>query len=110
MKAVEKLRKELRAGLYSYLVLLILEREGELHGYGIRKKLEELTNGRLVPSEGTLYDLLKSLKKHKLIEDRLVLIGKRPRRYYRITSQGRDVLEELREEVREIIGILEVVT
>ncbi|MFA4718908.1 PadR family transcriptional regulator [Pyrococcus kukulkanii] len=109
MEAIEKLRKELRAGLYSYLVLLILEREGELHGYGIRKKLEELTNGRLVPSEGTLYDLLKSLKKYKLIEDRLVLVGKKPRRYYKLTTQGKEVLEELKEEVREIIKILEVV-
>ena len=38
-QAVKKLREKLRSDLYSYLVLSLLENEGELHGYVVRKKL-----------------------------------------------------------------------
>ncbi len=105
-RALKKLRKELRSGLYSYLVLSLLEREGELHGYAIRKKLSEVSDGKLVPSEGALYDILKSLKKYKLVEDFWVEVNGRPRKYYRLTDLGREILNELREEVETIIRIL----
>ncbi|BAD86113.1 transcription regulator, PadR-like family [Thermococcus kodakarensis KOD1] len=106
-KALKKLRKELRSGLYSFLVLSILEREGELHGYAIRKRLEELSGGKLVPSEGALYDLLKSLKKLGLLQDSWAEAGGRPRKYYSITEMGRSVLAQLREEIRVIESVLE---
>ncbi|NJE54689.1 PadR family transcriptional regulator [Thermococcus sp. 21S9] len=106
-KALKKLRKDLRSGLYSYLVLSLLEREGELHGYAIRKKLGELSDGKLVPSEGALYDILKSLKKYKLVEDFWVEVSGRPRKYYRLTDLGREVLLELKDEIRTIEVTLE---
>ena len=101
-KVLRKLRKDLRSGLYSYLVLSLLSEEGELHGYAIRKKLGELSGGKLVPSEGALYDILKSLKKYKLVEDFWVEVNGRPRKYYRLTDLGREVLLALRDEIRTI--------
>ena len=108
-KALKKLRKELRSGLYSYLVLSLLEREDELHGYAIRKKLSELSDGKLVPSEGALYDILKSLKKYKLVEDFWAEVNGRPRKYYRLTNLGEEVLGELRNEIREALLVIEKV-
>ena len=105
-RALKKLRKELRSGLYSYLVLLLLEREGELHGYAIRKRLEELSDGRIVPSEGALYDLLKSLKKIGLVQDEWAEVGGRPRKDYHLTELGREVLGELDSEMGEIIHVM----
>lgn len=106
-KALKKLRKNLRSGLYSYLVLLLLEREGELHGYAIRKRLEELSDGRIVPSEGALYDILKSLKKSDLVQDVWAEVGGRPRKYYSLTKLGREVLAELRMEIGAMMETLE---
>ncbi len=106
-KALKKLRKDLHSGLYSYLVLLLLEREGELHGYAIRKRLKEIGGGVLTPSEGALYDILKSLRKYKLVEDFWAEACGRPRRYYRLTPLGEEVLNELRDEVRTIVLVLE---
>ncbi len=100
-RALKKLRKELRSGVYSYLVLSILK-DGEMHGYFIRKRLEELG---LVPSEGALYDILKSLQKLGLVEGFWVM-EKRPRKCYRLTDLGREVLEELKEEIRLIVRVL----
>ncbi len=108
-KALKKLRKELRSGLYSYLVLSLLEREGELHGYAIRKKMEALSDGRLVPSEGALYYILKGLKKLGLVEDEWAEVGGRPRKYYHLTGLGREVLGELRDEIRETVLVIEKV-
>ena len=104
-KALKKLRKDIRSGFYAYLVLLALEQKGELHGYALRKELETTSNGHLVPSEGTLYDILKSLKKYDLVEDFWVQAGGRPRKSYRLTSLGEEVLKELKSEVLEIIRI-----
>jgi PadR family transcriptional regulator PadR len=106
-KALKKLRKELRSGLYSFLVLSVLEREGELHGYAIRKRLEELSGGKLVPSEGALYDILKGLKKLGLLQDSWAEVGGRPRKYYSITERGKRILTQLRDEVKVIESVLE---
>ncbi len=106
-RALKKLKKELRSGLYSYLVLSLLEGEGELHGYSIRKRMEEISDGKLVPSEGALYDILKSLKNLGLVRDTWAEVGGRPRKYYSLTPLGRQVLEDLKKEVATIVEILE---
>ena len=66
-----------------------------MHGYAIRKEFEKLSDGKIVPSEGTLYDLLKSLKKYRLMEGFWAEVGGRARKYYRITPLGREVLKSL---------------
>ncbi|WP_456452922.1 PadR family transcriptional regulator [Thermococcus sp.] len=106
-KAVKKLKKDLRSGFYSYLVLLLLEQRGEMHGYAIRKELERISGGKLVPSEGALYDILKSLRKYHLVEDFWAEVGGRPRKYYRMTELGREVLGELKAEIGAIIETME---
>ncbi|RLF77470.1 PadR family transcriptional regulator [Thermococci archaeon] len=98
-KALKKLRKELRAGLYSYIVLSLLKNNGEMHGYSIRKEFEKISDGKIVPSEGALYDLLKSLERYKLIEGFWAEVGGRPRKYYRITPLGMEVFKELENEI-----------
>ncbi len=100
-KALRKLRKEIRSGIYSYLILSMLKKE-DMHGYFIRKRLEEID---LAPSEGALYDILKSLQKLGLIEGFWVM-EKRPRKFYRLTDLGRDVLKELELEVKKILRAL----
>ncbi|AHF81103.1 PadR family transcriptional regulator [Thermococcus paralvinellae] len=105
-KALKKLRKELRAGTYSFIILSILEDKGDMHGYAIRKEFEKLSDGKIVPSEGTLYDLLKSLEKYKLIEGFWAEVGGRARKYYRITPLGKKVLGELRKEVEFVNRIM----
>ena len=100
-RALKKLKREIRSGIYSYLILSLLK-EGDMHGYVIRKRLEILG---LAPSEGALYDILKSLQKLELVEGYWVM-DKRPRKFYRLTDLGREVLEELEVEVRRIARVL----
>lgn len=99
-KLMKKLRKELRSGIYSYLVLSFLNRNGTMHGYAIRKEFERISDGKVVPSEGALYDILKSLQKLGLIEGEWVEAGKRLRKCYSITPLGKLVFEEMKAEIR----------
>ena len=71
-----------------YLVLKALV-PGPLHGYAIRKVIQDGTEGKLKLSLATLYDAL-----HRLLEDGLIqrhgdkVIQGRVRRTYRITGLG----------------------
>jgi DNA-binding PadR family transcriptional regulator len=78
------------------LVLLALGTDTR-HGYGILREIEARTDGAVVPQTGALYRTLKHLLADGLIEE-----AERPRdaatdddrrRYYRLTSFGRAVLE-----------------
>jgi PadR family transcriptional regulator PadR len=68
---------------------------GELHGYGIARDVEELSQGRVKLTAGTLYGALNRLTADGLIrESREVVVDGRRRRYYRLTTAGGAVLAE----------------
>jgi PadR family transcriptional regulator PadR len=68
---------------------------GELHGYGIARDVEELSDGRVKLSAGTLYGALNRLTEDGLItQSREQLVDGRRRRYYRLTSAGQAALSE----------------
>lgn len=50
----------------TYLVMLALYHE-HLHGYGIIKMIERISDGNLIIAPGTLYGILSNLEKQKLI-------------------------------------------
>ena len=76
-------------------ILLVLTRQ-ELHGYGIVKEITARSGGRLQLEPGNLYRYIRRLVEEGMIE----AAGRRPaadaleerRRYYRVTSFGRQVL------------------
>ena len=79
----------------TYQVLLALA-DGDLHGYGIVKEIEQRSGPTAAPSTGALYLALQRMEAAGLIAE-----APRPpddggdarRRYYRITSRGRSVAE-----------------
>ena len=72
-----------------YYVLLALTEER--HGYGIMQDTAALTGGRVIIGAGTLYALLSRFEADGLIR----LSAERDnRKYYRLTEEGRRVLEE----------------
>ena len=70
---------------------------GRLHGYGVAKRAEELSDGRVRLAAGTLYGALDRLTDQGLITvDGEETVGGRKRRYYAITETGRtDVVAEV---------------
>ncbi|WP_235017764.1 PadR family transcriptional regulator [Thermomonospora echinospora] len=63
--------------------------EGPLHGYGIIKRTQELSGGRVRLAVGTLYGALDRMTGDGLIAvDREETVDGRQRRYFRITDEG----------------------
>jgi len=87
-----KFQKELNAGLVSLVLLALLDRaEEDLYGYQIAKQLQGDANGPV--KQGALYPVLRALAANGLLASRIVpSYSGPPRRYYRITDQGRQVL------------------
>jgi PadR family transcriptional regulator PadR len=91
-----KFQKELNGGLVGLVLLAVLaESEEDLYGYEIAKRLANANDGTSIFKEGTIYPVLRALSAGELLTSRIVpSYSGPPRRYYRITAQGRAVLQE----------------
>ncbi len=93
----------------STFILAVLA-SGRSHGYAIISSVDELSDGRLKLTAGTLYGALERLEKAGLVERAgEESAGGPPRRYYEITKTGRQALAEevaqLNEAVEQLRGV-----
>jgi PadR family transcriptional regulator, regulatory protein PadR len=90
----KKFQKELNGGLVSLVLLAVLSRSSEdLYGYEIAKRLQLANDGEALFKEGTIYPVLRTLSASGLLTSRIVpSYSGPPRRYYRITEDGRTML------------------
>jgi PadR family transcriptional regulator PadR len=89
-----KFQKDLNAGLVALVLLGVLDRSTEdLYGYEIAKRLQRANEGEALFKEGTVYPVLRALAAQGLLTSRVVpSYAGPPRRYYRITDEGRAML------------------
>ena len=93
-------------GLLSDLIRLhILHHavEGEIYGNWM---IEELRRHGYRISPGTLYPMLHTLERKGYLRSRVEGVGRRARRLYRSTPQGRKALTIAKDRVRELFGEL----
>jgi len=78
------------------VLLAVLDRSPEdLYGYEIAKRLQRANEGDALFKEGTIYPVLRTLSASGLLTSRIVpSYSGPPRRYYRITAAGREVLAQ----------------
>ena len=90
------LEKEVKRGSTEMLILALVEERGR-HGYEIAKLIEARSEGVLQFHVASLYPLLYRLEKRGLIQGRWVeKAGERRRRFYKLTPEGKKVLDEQR--------------
>jgi len=84
--------KDLVAASATPLILSILDQR-ESYGYAIIRRVRELSDGRIVWTDGMLYPVLHRLEEQGLIrsEWRVAETGRR-RKYYRLEEAGREAL------------------
>jgi DNA-binding PadR family transcriptional regulator len=73
-----------------HIVLALLD--GEMHGYALMRRVDEMSNGAVRLGPGTLYGTLSRLVDDGLIEettDRSPRADSERRRYYELTAGGR---------------------
>lgn len=91
-----KFQKDLNSGLVALVLLAVLDQTVEdLYGYEIAKRLQKANEGEALFKEGTVYPVLRALSANGLLTSRIVpSYAGPPRRYYRITEEGRAVLRD----------------
>lgn len=92
---------ELRRGVIVLAVLSQLDEEQ--YGYSLLKRLADLG---LDVDQGTLYPLLRRLESQGLLDSVWKLEEARPRRYYVISPEGRQLLPRLKEEWNNIVALM----
>lgn len=94
---MSKLNQQLKKGALEILILRVIERS-DVYGYELIKTLEENSEGYFTLKEGSLYPILYRLEDKAFIESyKKSFEGERkvPRKYYRITTSGRQALDEM---------------
>ena len=76
------------------MVFQHLEDNGKMYGYEITQRVSELSENRLLLTEGALYPTLHKLEAEGLLKTETVMMGKRVRKYYTLTSVGRSVAKD----------------
>ncbi len=101
---------ELKKGSAELLILALVEAQPR-HGYELGKLIESRSRGAVRFKVASLYPLLYRLEERGWIQGRWVeKAGQRRRRYYRLTAQGRTVLESRRQSFAEFVeGVRRIV-
>ncbi|MUK89373.1 PadR family transcriptional regulator [Ornithinibacillus sp. L9] len=98
--------RELIKGSTSLLVLQLLN-ERDMYGYELVKEMDKRSEHHLQMKEGTLYPALHKLEKQEYIECYWKNQEKGPaRKYYRITAQGQEILEEKTSEWHRYVQVM----
>ena len=80
-----------------------------MYGYEITQKVKDLTKGKIDISEGALYPILHKLEAEGILDTEKVFIGKRVRKYYRVTVSGKKAVEEITKELNDFIATLSII-
>jgi DNA-binding PadR family transcriptional regulator len=80
---------ELLKGTLQTIILQLLAKEGEMYGYEITQRVRDLSAGKILITEGALYPALHKLVSDGMLVTRKEKFGKRVRKYYALTTEGR---------------------
>jgi len=81
---------EVWRGTLALMILKTLETLGPLHGYGVARRIEQTSGGRLAVHYGTIYPALLKLEQEGCIAAEWgVSENNRKARFYRLTRAGR---------------------
>ena len=101
-------KKDVRQGTLALMVLKTLDVLGSLHGYGIARRIEQISGDLLAVNQGTLYPVLLKLEQEGAIESEWgASENNRRARFYRLTRAGRKQLQTETRDWAETTALIE---
>jgi PadR family transcriptional regulator, regulatory protein PadR len=89
-----KQKKDVLQGTLALMVLKTLDVLGPLHGYGVARRIEQISGDLLAVNQGTLYPVLLKLEQEGAIASEWgASENNRRARFYRLTREGRKHLQ-----------------
>ena len=98
--------KELLKGTLSAIILNMLAERGRMYGYEIFLQAKEQSDGKILLKDGSLYPALQKMSKEGLVEYEIEYVGKRIRKYYKITAEGKKKKVMYLEELKDFMNTL----
>ena len=90
------------------MVLQTLAAMGPQHGYGVARRIEQVSGDQILLNQGTIYAALVRLEQRRLIKaDWGTSDNNRKARYYSLTARGRKRLEERAANWERITAVME---
>ena len=84
-----KKKKDVQQGTLALMVLKTLDVLGPLHGYGLARRIEQISGDLLAVNQGTLYPLLLKLEQEGAIASEWgASENNRRARFYKLTPRG----------------------
>jgi PadR family transcriptional regulator PadR len=100
-------KSEILQGTLDLMVLKTLDALGPLHGYGIARRIEQLSEQVLQLNEGTVYTALLRLQQQRWIASEWGSSeNNRRAKFYSITKRGRKQLANETEDWERISGVI----
>lgn len=100
-------KSDVLQGTLDLMVLKTLHAMGPLHGFGIARRIEQLSEDVLQLNEGTVYTALLRLQQQGWIDSKWgTSENNRKARFYSITRQGKKQLEIETENWERIAGVI----
>lgn len=102
---LDKWKSQIVRGTLEYCILLMLDKK-EYYGYEI---LQELSKYPIIAStESTVYPLLRRLQKENYLQStwRDSVEGLPPRKYYLLTTEGKEYLESMNNEWENLLNAM----
>lgn len=89
-----KEKSDVMQGTLALMVLKTLDVMGPLHGYGMARRIEQISGDLLSVNQGTLYPVLLKLEQEGAISSEWgASENNRRARFYRLTAAGRKQLQ-----------------
>jgi len=98
---------ELLKGTLTTLILRLLSEHKRLYGYEITQLVKDRSGDKILLKEGSLYPALHKLEADGLVISEEVFIGKRVRRYYKLTAPGKKATKVYIEELQGFLKTIE---
>jgi transcriptional regulator len=100
-------RSEIMQGTLDLMVLQTLEAMGPMHGYGIARRIEQLSENALVVNQGTIYLCLIRLVQKRWIKATWgISENNRKAKFYSISKAGQKQLKTETEDWKRISGVI----
>jgi transcriptional regulator len=94
MSNASKPKADVLQGTLALMVLKTLDVLGPLHGYGIARRIEQISGDLLAVNQGTLYPVLLKLEQEGAISSEWgASENNRRARFYQLTREGRKQLQ-----------------
>jgi PadR family transcriptional regulator PadR len=97
---------ELIKGTLKTIVLKLLSDNKRMYGYEITQRVKELTGDKIQITEGALYPTLHALEDDGLVTTENEYIGKRVRKYYKLSQSGKSHAKEKVSELADFMNTM----